>query len=176
VADAPKLIFDDDWKAQAQKEREKLAEQERQAAAKAGANPAAPGEPGPRSSAGGRDMPPADFQSLMSTLVMPALTYLGAIPDPETGRAIVSLEYARFHIDLLEVLEAKTKGNLSEEEAQDIAQALSELRMRFVEITKAVAEMQAKRAAGGQPGGMPGGMPPGAGLRFGGDTGPAPKF
>ncbi|MFT3684574.1 MAG: DUF1844 domain-containing protein [Phycisphaerales bacterium] len=79
------------------------------------------------------------------------LMYMGAYPDPETGRPIVSLEYARFHIDLLEILHAKTKGNLSDQEETDFTQVLSELRMRYVELSQAVAKMYAAHLAkGGQ--------------------------
>lgn len=174
----PKIIIDSDWKAQAQKEKERLAAKEREAAqspkpgsgarpAGAMAGPAGGAGPGAGAGAGGpgmEEMPPADFQSLVGTLVTQALLYLGGFPDPQTGRAIVSLEHARFHIDLLAVLEEKTKGNLGAEEASDLSQALNELRLRFVEITKAVAQMQAKAAANqgglggmGGPGAMPGG-------------------
>ena len=146
--EAPKIVIDSDWKAQAQKEREKLADKERQskeAAEKARqAQPAIPGmAPSPGSDPGQpQGMPPADFQALVGTMVTQALMYMGAFPDPETGRAVVSLEHARFHIDLLGVLNEKTKNNLTPEEAGDLSQALQELRLRFVEIVQAVAQMK----------------------------------
>lgn len=158
----PKIIIDSDWKAQAQKERERLAQKEKDAQAKAPKAPPAgiggpqPGAvPGPSETPG---MPPADFQSLVGTMVTQALMYMGAFPDPETGRAIVSLEHAKFHIDLLGVLEEKTKGNLGAEESGDLTQALSELRMRFVEIVQAIAQMKKEgklrpQAGGGVSGG-----------------------
>jgi hypothetical protein len=117
-------------------------------------------------------MPPADFQALVGTMVTQALMYMGAFPDPETGRAIVSLEHARFHIDLLGVLDEKTKNNLSPDEAADLSQALTELRHRFVEIVQAIAQMKKEGklkpgAMGGAPGlggmGGMGGMMGGAG-------------
>ena len=78
---------------------------------------------------------------------------MGAFPDPQTGRAMVAPEYARFHIDLLAVLQEKTKGNLAKEEEDYLNQALNELRMQFVELMKAVTAMamkqEAQRAAGG---------------------------
>jgi Domain of unknown function (DUF1844) len=148
--DAPKIIVDSDWKAQAQREREKLAEQEKQAAAKRAASAparaasaaaaAASGGPSNASEAGDAGAEPADFRALVGTLATQALMYMGAFPDPQTGRAVVSLEYARFNIDLLDVLEAKTTGNLSDDEKSDLRQVLSELRMRFVEIVKAVEQ------------------------------------
>lgn len=149
--EGPKLHIDSDWKAEVEREREKLVEQDKKAAEQTG--PA------------GQQMPPADFRTLMSTLVTPALLYLGGIPDPQTGQAVVSLELASHHIDLLAVLEEKTKGNLAEEEASDLASVLSELRARFVEISRHVEQMaatgQLKEAQGPAGPAMPGGMPPG---------------
>jgi len=118
-------------------------------------------------------MPPADFQSLVGTMVTQALMYMGAFPDPETGRAVVSLEHARFHIDLLAVLNEKTKNNLTTDEAADLAQALGELRNRFVEIVQAIAQM--KKEGKLKPGamGMGGGAMGGGGMgQMGGMTGP----
>jgi hypothetical protein len=80
---------------------------------------------------------------------------------------MVSMEYARFHIDLLGVLEAKTKNNLTADEAAEITQVLSELKMRYVELGKAIEEMAKEQALGGKPGGA-GAM----GLGGGGMAGP----
>lgn len=145
--DQPKIIIDSDWKSQAQAEKERLSEQEQ----------ARPGARGPE------DMPPADFRALVGSLATQALLYMGAFPDPETGQAMISLEYAKHAIDLLGVLEQKTRGNLDAEEQQDITEVLNELRQRFVQITGLVANAQKQRATGGAPGGM------------GGMGGPAPK-
>src|SRR5262249_17322857 len=149
-------------KSQAQAEKDKLAEAEK---AKQAAKAASPGGGG--GGPGGREMPPADFRSLVGTLVTQALMYLGGFPDPETGRAIVSLEYPSLYIDLLGVLETKTKGNLTAEESSDLTQALNELRLRFVEISQMMAEMAKQRAAGGGAGGGAGGLG-GAGMGLGG--------
>lgn len=158
-----KIIIDSDWKAQAQKEKERLAAKEREAAAKQASEPKRSGAVAAR--AGGltegdsvdmRELPPGDFTSLVGTLVMQALLYLGGMPDPQTGRAIVSLEHAKYHIDMLTTLEEKTKGNLTPEESSDLSRALTELRMRYVEISKAVAQMQAKAAMQAAQGGGPG--------------------
>jgi hypothetical protein len=169
--DTPKIVVDSDWKSQARAEKERLAAAERQKAAekqkRAEASPAAPpaGAPGkgPARSAetdDDRGLPPADFQSLIGTLITQALMYLGAFPDPQTGRAVVSLEHGRFHIDLLSVLEEKTKGNLTQAESQDLKQALYELQMRYVEISKAVAQMAQKgKVAGPGAGAGPIGIP-----------------
>lgn len=119
----PEIIVDSDWKAEAQKEKERLAEAETHAA---------------ETGSGGRSMPPADFRSLLGSLATQAIMYLGGIPDPD-GRAIVAPEYAKHYIDLLGVLEAKTKGNLTDEESKELTGVLHELRVRFVEIVQGVA-------------------------------------
>ncbi|MBX3402367.1 MAG: DUF1844 domain-containing protein [Phycisphaeraceae bacterium] len=157
----PKIVIDSDWKAQAQAERAKLAEQEKKSAA---AKPAPAGD----GDAQMEGLPPADFQTLLGSMITQALMYMGGFPDPETGRAMVSLEHAKFHIDLLGVLEEKTKGNLTEEEASDLSRALTELRMRFVEISKAVAAAIERGAV--RSGAAPGGP---AGPRVGPATGPS---
>jgi len=102
------------------------------------------------------------------------LQYMGAFPDPETGRAVVAPPYAKLHIDLLGVLEAKTKGNLTPEEVKEIGEILTELRLRYVEISKAVTKMIAEKAAkGGTSAAMPPmvggpsmGAPPAINLKF----------
>lgn len=175
----PKIIVDSDWKAQAQKEREKLAEKEK--AAKEAAEKAKPTIPGmPQTGGKGAQSaedaaPPTDFQALIGTLATQALMYMGAFPDPETGRAVVSLEHARFHIELLAVLEEKTKGNLTPEEMQDLEQAEGELRNRFVEIVQAIAQMKKEgKLRPTSPGGVavPGGGGAGAGMFGSGMIGP----
>ncbi|MEM8835186.1 MAG: DUF1844 domain-containing protein [Planctomycetota bacterium] len=135
--DGPKIIVDDDWKAQAQAEREKLAAEESQQA-----------ESGVGASAAGQQLPPADFTTVLGMLATQAVMYLGGMPDRE-GRAMVDLEVAQHFIGLLEVLEEKTRGNLEDKEKTDLEQTLHELRMRYVEISKMVAEQMAKQGGGG---------------------------
>jgi len=62
-----------------------------------------------------------------------AMMLLGKTPHPETGQVLRDLEAARFFIDQLEMLEHKTKGNLTPEEAGLLKQTLMSLRMAFVE-------------------------------------------
>ncbi len=66
-----------------------------------------------------------------------AMMLLGKTPHPETGQVVRDLEAARFFIDLLEMLEFKTKGNLNQEEAALLKQSLMSLRMAFVESVDA---------------------------------------
>lgn len=127
--DAPKLIIDDDWKSSAQAEKEKLA-----AAEKAKAEQSQQAGPGGFPEKIG-------FKELISLFATQALMYLGAIPD-QSGRAMVSLEVAKLNIDLLGVVKNISKGNLSEDEQEMLDGTLSELRMQFVEITKAVAQAE----------------------------------
>jgi hypothetical protein len=142
---APKLHVDSDWKAQAHAEKERLArleaEREQERAAK--------GEAGPEG------FPPADFKSLVGVLASQALSGLGMYAD-DKGRAIVDLEGSRFAIDLLGVLEERTKGNLSDEEAKDLTAVLGELRSRFVQLASMVAQQMKAQAASGSVAGGPG--------------------
>lgn len=130
--DAPKLIADDDWKREAQAEKARLAEQQ-----KAKAAAAAPGE-------GEEQDGPVGFEDLIKTFASQAMVYLGYIPDPQSGRAVVAPEYARLYIDFLGILEEKTKGNLTEQEDQLLKGMVSELRMAYVEVGKAVAKAVAE--------------------------------
>ncbi len=165
------LIVDSDWKAQAQAERERLAAAEKAkpkpVAAKAGSGQASGQALGQGAGQGADDgaeqLPEANFKALIGTLITNALMYLGAFPDPQTGRAMVAPEYAKFHIDLLAVLQEKTKGNLSGEEQQDLDQSVQELRAQFVEVMRAVTTMAMKSEAQRQAGGAGGfGAAPGA--------------
>ncbi len=120
--DQPKIIVDDDWKSQAQAEKAKLAEQARASeAAKQGDLPEKLG-----------------FSDLVRLFATQALMYLGAFPDPQTGRAMVALDIAKLNIDLLAVVEEKTKGNLSAQEKEMLEGTLHELRLQYVEIARAI--------------------------------------
>jgi hypothetical protein len=161
---APKIIVDTDWKSQAQAEKERLAAAEKAKAPPPGAGPAG----APAGAAHDHEgVPQPNFEELVRMLATQALLYLGAFPDPESGRRMVSLELAQFNIDLLTTLEAKTRGNLDEHEKEMLTHMLYELRMQYVEISKAVAkavEQGRISPGGGMGGGGMGGM--------GGVTGP----
>jgi hypothetical protein len=66
-----------------------------------------------------------------------AMMMLGKVAHPETGKNIQDLEAAKLFIDQLEMLEAKTKGNLSKEEQNLLKQSLMSLRLAFVEAVNA---------------------------------------
>lgn len=145
--DQPLLHVDDNWKAQAQAEKQKLAEKQKAAKqppaapASAGAGPSKQSKPpanrGAATSAAGRQIPPADFRTLVSTLASQALYAMGAMADPQTGQRFTDLDIARHHIDTLGVIEDKTKGNLTEEEARLLAGTVYELRSTYVQVSNA---------------------------------------
>ncbi len=66
-----------------------------------------------------------------------AALFLGQIPNPQTGKGEVNLELARMFIDQLAMIQEKTRGNLSNEEATVLRNALSNLQMVFVEVAQA---------------------------------------
>jgi hypothetical protein len=139
----PKIIVDDDWKAQAQAEKERLSKQvEQPAPATGAAKPGAPAGPGAQAGAQAQDemkeLPPATFTTLVNSLVAQIFYLLGGMQDPKTGRRMVDLEMAKHHIDTLAMLEEKTKGNVSTEEKQALDQALYETRMQYVQIAQRV--------------------------------------
>lgn len=134
-AEQPKIIIDDDWKSQAQAEKQKLADQEAEEKAKA---------EGMADGGGGPFGENLGFDDLVKMMATQALMYLGAIPDPNTGKAMLAPEYAKLHIDMLGIIEEKTRGNLSEDEKGMIVGTLQELRMQFVEIMKVIQKAQAE--------------------------------
>lgn len=136
----PEILIDDDWKSQAQAEKQKMAEAEAEAAK--GESEVPGGAPGTKG------LPPADFSSLVGMLVTQAIMYLGGVADKESGGVVFDPDLGRFYIDLLGVVEEKTKGNISDDEAKDISAAMNELRMRFVELSRMMAQQV---AAGGAP-------------------------
>ena len=76
------------------------------------------------------------FIGFVISLIHTAALHLGDVADPATGQRRVNLPAAQQIIEILALLEEKTKGNLSAEERQVLEQALYELRMRFVEVAQ----------------------------------------
>ena len=153
----PSLHIDTDWKKQAQEEKRRLAEEEQKReaekqrasapAASGGPASAGPGtassaqpargrSPGPRG--GERQLPEASYPTLINTFVTQVLLYLGDL-TPRGVEPQVNLDMAKFNIDLLGVLEEKTKGNLSPEEQKMLDNALYEVRMRYVSVASQYA-------------------------------------
>ena len=82
--------------------------------------------------------PPIKFEHLVQQLYVSALMQMGAA-TPEGQRPRVDIIGARQSIDLLGVLEEKTKGNLTENEERILESILFELRMTFLELTKMIS-------------------------------------
>ncbi len=61
---------------------------------------------------------------------------LGLAPHPQTGKTETDLTMARFNIDLLDVLQEKTKNNLQKEESDFLNNLIADLRMKYVEHSK----------------------------------------
>jgi hypothetical protein len=119
-----KIIVDEDWKAQAQKEKEILKEQEK-------AEHEKEERPQPK-------MPEADFSGLVSMLATQAFYALGLIRSEEDKDKEVepNWDIAKFNIDMLTMLEEKCRGNLTDEEAGILKSTLDQLRMLFVQLSK----------------------------------------
>src|SRR5215468_142917 len=97
------------------------------------------------------DMMSALFAQLVVQQSNMAMLLLGKVPHPQTGETVRDIEAARLFIDQLEMLEAKTKGNLKKEEEQLLKQSLMALRMAFVEAIESPEPAQKKAAAGETP-------------------------
>lgn len=80
--------------------------------------------------------PLIDFATFILSLSHSALMHLGEAPHPDTNKIEANLPLAKQNIDLLGMLEEKTKGNLSGDEERLLAQMLFDLRMRYVERSK----------------------------------------
>ncbi|MBE0535831.1 MAG: DUF1844 domain-containing protein [Phycisphaerae bacterium] len=125
-ASEKKLIIDEDWKAQAQKEKEALKQQEQQ-------------EHKPQTEAERQgQLPPADLSALISMLATQAYLALGILGAEEDEQHEPDLEAAKFNIDLLSMIDEKTRGNTTEDEKKLLTGALHQLRMVFVELSKQV--------------------------------------
>ena len=80
--------------------------------------------------------PQLNFTAFVISLASSAAIRFGDLPDPMSGeRAEVNLEGAAQMIEILSLMEVKTRGNLTAEEREVLGQVLYELRMRFVEAT-----------------------------------------
>ncbi len=76
-----------------------------------------------------------DFYTFCLSLGSSAFVHLGDAPHPESGEAQVNLILAQQTIDLLGLLQEKTKGNLTDEEARFLDNLLVDLKLRFVAKT-----------------------------------------
>lgn len=81
------------------------------------------------------DLPTLDFSTFVLGIIGTAYVHLGDAPNPE-GESERNLPLARQDIDLLGLLQDKTKGNLTGEEERLLDSALYDLRMRYIEVSK----------------------------------------
>lgn len=144
-SEEPKLIIDEDWKTQVQREKDEL-EQKKSASAEAddseaampssSVDNAASGDASPEAksedSADIPPPPPASFSFLLTSLATQAVASMGQLPGEEGESFPVNLGYAKHFIDLIGVIEEKTQGNLSAEEERAVKDTLHQLRMMFV--------------------------------------------
>jgi len=121
---------DEDWKRQAQEEKRRLAAQEQR-------------RPTRSQAAAGGSVPKPSFAQFLSGLASQVLISLGEMENPITRRKEVDVAQAQHTIDLLEILQEKTKGNLTPQEEDFLTNILHDLRLRYV------------RAAGGGQGASP---------------------
>lgn len=82
------------------------------------------------------DLHAAMFAQMVMQLASTSLMLMGRVPNPMSGKTETDLDAARLFIDQLEMLEVKTKGNLSPEEQHLLKQNLMTVRMAFVEAVK----------------------------------------
>jgi len=144
---------DEDWKARVQQEdaqldaeRESTSTATTSAAAQPSVDDDTTGDNASPPDAPPADAPPAmdvsqllppEFETLVSMFSTQAMVALGILPSPIDGKANQQLPLAKHFIDLLGVLEEKTRGNLSESEQTLLEQSLHELRMAYVELSRA---------------------------------------
>ena len=95
---------------------------------------------------------PASFLSLIMSLASNAAASLGMMPHPVTGETGIDLKTAKHWIDVLGMLEQKTRGNLDPQEAQVMESLLADLRMQYVSFTSSpqAAKFSATDITGGK--------------------------
>jgi hypothetical protein len=118
-----KIIVDEDWKAEAQKEKEILAaqeevEKEKKEEVKQGREP----------------LPEGNFAALISMLTTQSLFAMGLLHVKGQEEKEPDLEMAKYYIDILETIQEKTKGNLTPEEETVLSNTLNELHMGYVKV------------------------------------------
>jgi hypothetical protein len=82
--------------------------------------------------------PPIDFPSYILSYYTQGLVLLGEVPNPYTNKKEEDVEAARHTIDILSMLEQKTKGNLDKDEQQLLESVIYELRIKFMAKTNRI--------------------------------------
>ena len=91
------------------------------------------------------------FENLVRSLGQNAAMLLGGYADPQTGQPMLDLEGAREMIDMLDTLREKTKGNLAPEEDTLLIDVLGNLKLAFMEMTKAATAAALQEKAKSRP-------------------------
>lgn len=81
---------------------------------------------------GDSTLPDITFPTFLLSLAQTALTWMGELAHPETGKVEIDLDVAKQNIDIMELLEHKTRGNLEPDEAELLKTLLYDLRMKYV--------------------------------------------
>ena len=133
---------DADWKQRVKAEAAQLdAERTEQPAESSPPDDVAPeaesaNEPASAAHVDAGQLPEPDFHLLVSMFSTQAMVALGVLPNPVDGKAESNIPLARHFIDLLGILEEKTRRNLTGHESQFLEQSLHELRMAYVELSQ----------------------------------------
>lgn len=86
--------------------------------------------------AAGPTAPPIDFSTFILSMAQSAVYHMGGFQDPVSGHTSTNLDLAKQTIDIISLLEGKTRGNLTEDEKRLLSHVLYDLRMRFVEAVR----------------------------------------
>ncbi len=78
----------------------------------------------------------AQFSTLVISLASSTMIALGLEKNPQSGETEKDLRLAQFNIDLLNVLKEKTKNNLNDDEKQLLGTVISDLQLKYVEVSK----------------------------------------
>ncbi len=119
-----KIIVDEDWKAQAQKEKDVLAAQEKVEEEDKEQEKKRPPLPG------------ADFAGLVNMFTTQAFYAMGLLRNKEDKDVPPDLDLAKYNIGMIEVLAEKTSGNITDEEKKLLDDTLHHSRMAFVQVSQ----------------------------------------
>lgn len=122
------LHIDSDWKEEARKEKERLAAEEK---TRQDTQPAATGDAS------------QPFLELVNLVATQAVVGLGGMQMPTGEKIPPNPDTAKVFIDILEMLDTKTKGNLTDDEGKILQSVLYELRMQFVNMVQGGAKPEA---------------------------------
>jgi hypothetical protein len=124
-----KIIVDEDWKSKVEAEKEAIKH-----AADTPAEPPTDNAPSSAEPPHEMQLPPASMEVLVRMLATQASIELGQGADPKSENAREHFAIAKHFVDLLGVVEEKTKGNLTDDEAKMLDAVLHDLRMAYIRL------------------------------------------